>query len=414
MRIKLSFLYAFILCITGSSIADESDVEIRPSGFAYYQIGQIERQSPSSNEAVAKPFEQKFSGRLTLEAVVKNQLRIIVGAEGCLEANLHDNAKKYRFDLKEAQGIYSFGDPERPWLQVASGYFPFKYNPEARNLGEYLFRTGTYPGFIITDFDNAKTRLMGFRVTGSILENTLNMHLLFTSEYMTNPYFDYSLSFLAGYKLPNNLVDVGGGVCLARLIPVVPDKTTKPSDIVLDEQNRPVVENGDTLRYTFKGTKVMARLTLDPKVLLPFSDIFGENDGKLYGEIAILGTKNYGTEYPEITERMPIMFGFNVPTFKIMDVLSFEAEYYGSDPEKKLDIPRGGSPKPDLYPYGASRTPWKWSFYAQKTITQGFAVKGLIGRDHFRNLNAGGNYDTIERMNGPGDWHYKLRIMYSF
>jgi len=44
--------------------------------------------------------------------------------------------------LKESQGIYSFGDLDQPWLQLAAGYFPFKYNPQASNLGEYLYRSG--------------------------------------------------------------------------------------------------------------------------------------------------------------------------------------------------------------------------------------------------------------------------------
>ncbi len=57
---------------------------------------------------------------------------------------------------------------------------------------------------------------------------------------------------------------------------------------------------------------------------------------------------------------------------------------------------------------------WKWSVFVQKTIIKGWTVKGLIGRDHYRGYNNVGNYDAVERMNGPGDWHYKLRVMYSF
>jgi len=69
--------------------------------------------------------------------------------------------------------------------------------------------------------------------------------------------------------------------------------------------------------------------------------------------------------------------------------------------------------KPDPYT-GQVRSYFKWSIYGVKTITKGLALKGLIGRDHFRGTDPVGNYDPDDRMNGPYDWHYKLRIMYSF
>ena len=38
--------------------------------------------------------------------------------------------------------------------------------------------------------------------------------------------------------------------------------------------------------------------------------------------MAILGLKDYPYWYDNIKDRMPLMFGFNFPTFKIVDVLS--------------------------------------------------------------------------------------------
>jgi len=46
--------------------------------------------------------------------------------------------------LTEATFMYSLGDLSRPLLKVTVGYFPIKYNMNSRNLGEYLFRSGTY------------------------------------------------------------------------------------------------------------------------------------------------------------------------------------------------------------------------------------------------------------------------------
>ena len=58
--------------------------------------------------------------------------------------------------------------------------------------------------------------------------------------------------------------------------------------------------------------------------------IFGSEDLKIYGEMALIGVKNYPGWYERPEERMPIMAGFNFPTFKILDVLSIEVEYYGT------------------------------------------------------------------------------------
>ena len=99
----------------------------------------------------------------------------------------------------------------------------------------------------------------------------------------------------------------------------------------------------------------MARLSVDPKGFLPsgFKDMCGNEDFKIYAEAAILGftnitaykdsmdpntglpvpgkfaidsSKNY---YSRISQRIPVMFGFTLPTFKLLDYLSAEWEWYG-------------------------------------------------------------------------------------
>lgn len=416
MHLKMCLLITALFFIMQAAKAEEneSSIKITPSGFAYYQIGQIESYTPDDGSLPDKMFDQHFNGRLTLSAVINQKLRIVVGAEGELGyTGVKDLATKMIFLLKEAQGIYSFGDPENSHLQITAGYFPFKYNPESSTLGEYLFRSGAYPGYVITDFDFAKARLMGFNLAGTLFEN-LHLNALFTSEYREPPFFDYSLSFLAGYKLPNKILDFGAGIDFNRLIPIDPSKTTDHDYPVLDNQGNQVFENGDSVFYTKIGTKVMGRLTFDPKPFLPFADLFDSSDFKIYGEFAILGLKNYGAYYPDIYQRIPAMVGFNVPCFKTIDLVSLEFEYYGQNPAYIANMPASASQAyPDHYS-GSVRSYFKWSVFGVKTITKGLAVKGLIGRDHFRGTDPVGNYDPADRMNGPYDWHYNLRIMYSF
>jgi len=53
-------------------------------------------------------------------------------------------------------------------LSLSAGIFPFKYNPDVRNLGEYLFRGPVSPGFLITAFDFQYATLSGFNLNSSI------------------------------------------------------------------------------------------------------------------------------------------------------------------------------------------------------------------------------------------------------
>ena len=82
--------------------------------------------------------------------------------------------------------------------------------------------------------------------------------------------------------------------------------------------------------YTLAGTKLMARASFDFKPLFKsFADQFlGPNDLRIYSEAAILGLKNYPVYYDDLSKRIPIMVGFNVPTFKVFDVLALEVENY--------------------------------------------------------------------------------------
>jgi len=415
MSLRSVFFIAGLLFIRQAILAEDSNIKITPSGFAYYQIGQIESYTPNDGSLMDKMFDQHFNGRLTLSAVINEKLKIIVGGESQLASTGSTDIGQAitPFILKEAQGIYSFGEPGNSYLEIEAGYFPFKYNPESSNLGEYLFRSGAYPGYVITDFDFAQARLMGFNVSSILFEN-LHLNLLLTSEYREPPFFDYSLSGLVSYKFLNKILDFGAGMDFNRLIPIVPSLTTNPASIVLDKNGNVVMEDGDTLRYTKIGTKIMGRLTFDPKPLLPFAYLLAPSDFKVYGEFAILGLKNYGAYYSDISQRIPVMVGFNVPCFKTIDLISLEFEYYGQNPAYIANMPSASSKvTPDPYS-GNVRSYFKWSVYGMKTLTKGIALKGLIGRDHFRGTDPVGNYDPDDRMNGPYDWHYNLRLMYSF
>ena len=117
------------------------------------------------------------------------------------------------------------------------------------------------------------------------------------------------------------------------------------------------------------------------------------------------------------------MLGFNIPTFKIMDVLSFEAEYWDHDFANSYTnvYYEGLPPNPVLYSesghdqkYGG---PWYWSVYAQKTILENLTFKLQFARDHTvieTSLTGRSTGDPQEAMDGRGNWSWMFKIEFGF
>lgn len=211
------------------------------------------------------------------------------------------------------------------------GYFPFKYNPQSTNLGEYLFRSGTYPGWLVTGFEKSidRPKLAGVHLShvfGSAVQ--LKQDLIVNTELDMYPYHDINVTYIATPSL-GRIANFGLGVQLSRLIVVDPPKTTIGKDPRYHNKERPLYEprigyidtaSNDTILYTFKGIKLIGRASVDVKEFFDGenNDFFGKEDLKLYGEAALLGVKNYPGWYNNPLERIPMMVGFNWPTNQLL------------------------------------------------------------------------------------------------
>jgi hypothetical protein len=306
---------------------------------------------------------------------------------------------------------------------VGFGYFPFKTNPDAKNLGDYLFRTGTYPVYVINTFNRPYARLLGFHAS-STLFNDLHQDLLLTSSNLIPPLVDFSLSYLVSYSL-FKVLDVGAGISFAHLFPIDNSITTP-----LDQTTSYVDANGATQHYTFAGTKPMVRFAIDPKPLIPW-DGFGKDDFRLYGEICVTGWDNYVNHdstkkeidkyYENRNDRTLWMLGFNVPTCKVLDVLSGELEWFPNRyPNSGFYISGQNSaslPRPNPSPsVGDDKVyPLFWSVYAKKTIVKNCALIIQLAHDHMRptsnNLQYQYTEDVLERK---GDWWWAFRLNVSY
>lgn len=313
------------------------------------------------------------------------------------------------------------------------GYFPVKYNPEVRNLGEYLFRSGTYPGYLNSGFElSDKEKLLGLhgRYKYDINEKSdFRTDMWFTNECRDFPIHDFTLSAILTLNL-SRFFEIGAGLSYAHMITfdkasVEPATDTNRMKSAVAREWAQIYDtlNDDTINATFRGMKGMVRFSLDPKAFSG-ETILGKEDLKIYGEFAWIGMKNYPIYYDKPLERMPVMFGLNIPTFKILDVLSCELEYYKSPyvntaenvwiKRSPLPYTNGLSPDSILIKHDDD---FKWSIYAAKTFKR-IKISGQIASDHI--LKAGyvpgpptqGVYREI--CPRSKDWYWMLRVMYSF
>jgi hypothetical protein len=355
--------------------------------------------------------------------------------------------------LREVRGIYTLGDPEQFSFQVNVGKWHYKYNPEAHNLGEYLFRGNSYPTWYETKFDDPTSPLMGFLLSTNINTKIFKpqLDIMLTSETVKYPMQDWSLSGIASFKLFDfwgygDLLGMGAGICFDRIFSKDPFYTT-PSEGNPGQQNLyyadtlydtigidpitllPIIETSlaNEKNYTFAGTKATFRFCLDPKVFFDWEKIFTEDDLKIYAEFAVLGFKNYpDVESPADTanfisnyyafreDRMPRMIGINVPIFPffhIFDVVSVELEWFNTPYIQGYEEAfKKGWPKP--VEKDIKNTKFYWSVYAKKDLGP-FTFVTQFARDHMRPVVLNFNYtEWNDVLVESSHWWWSVKIQF--
>jgi hypothetical protein len=344
--------------------------------------------------------------------------------------------------LADAEGIISLGNKEAFAFNAAVGIMPFKYDENVKNLGEYLFRTGVHPAYIQTSFDYPYAILTGVRLNAEMF-NHLSLDVLFTQETQIIPMNDWSLTVLSGYNVPG-LLEIGAGIMFDRLVPVAG---------ILDHpvsQDTFYTRSGALDTLSWGGTKLMARIAVDPKGMLPsaISQFFGKEDGKIYAEAAVLGVQSFSAYkkatdsnrvvvpgqyvidstmnfYSDIKQRIPVMAGFNVPTFKLLDYLSVEVEWFGWQYSPSLYNYQNlvyTLPKP-LIPQDVKTgqrllytkdNAWKYSFNFRKTMWGHLSMIGQIARDHTRHDAYYSSFASPEEVFVQKDqWGWWLKLQYN-
>jgi hypothetical protein len=442
---KRIILCTMALFFFGTALfSDDQDVTITPIGYGSLEVGQIGKgyfKQPSNltTNQIEHVWQQRAFCDLGFKALLQQRLEIEVTGEGLIAystpqiGNLPTTMQfRQFFYIKSANAQYPFGNREDPYLLLQLGYFPFKYNPDTRNLGEYLFRTNTYPLVIYSDFDYPQADLLGVRVHVQLFDKKLTNDLLLHSETRGVPEQLWSVSDIVGSEL-FGIFSLGAGVSLAHYLDVYQGKGYltqwadryygDPRKLAADEQ-RPYIDTiigSDTSYFDWKAIKTMVRFSIDPKKLIPL-EIFGKNDLKLYAEGDIIGLKNYVRYYRHIEDRTLAIAGFNLPGFNIIDLISIEGEYCAnrlyaySDERYFSSVP---VPLPITYSsINLSRNPWRWSVYMKKTLLNDHVgIIAQVARDH-KKINF--NYfdktymSFIETLPDGDNWWWTFKTEFKF
>ena len=425
-----------VLILTGFCMADSTSTHnwnLKQSGFLGLEGGEIVKgiQDPphaTHGREIEKSWQERLLFNYGNELALSERMRLFMTIE-CqmsfsypydLIATYEIHQPQFSFYPDRAEAVYSFGDLSAPYLQLGFGYFPFKTDPDAKNLGDYFFRTGTYPVYVINTFNRPYSRLLGLRASSTLFID-LHQDILLTSSNLLPPLVDFSLSYLVSYSL-FKVMELGAGISFCHLFPV-DDKITTPQN---PQSNSYIDKNGKTQYYTFAGTKPMVRFAIDPKPLIPW-DGFGKDDFRLYGEACVTAWENQSNSdtsgggandfYGKRSDRALYLLGFNVPTCKVLDVLSGELEWFPNRyPNSGVNMFGSNSqvlPTPNLFPSeGMGKVyPLYWSIYMKKTIVDKFSVILQFARDHMRpisnNLPLQYSEDVLERK---GDWWWAFRL----
>lgn len=425
----------------------QSQPNLTLGGGAQVSLGRIEASSDTSTYHYSGNRLMAAAAQLNLRSEFGERLAVSVGM-GIIQrhyplGSIGNNGGRTPFlgspTIINADFTYAWWNSDQARLALTGGYFPFTYNSDIKNLGLYLLRGPVYPGILISGFETKHTKPVA-NTLGIDLHHRIGgfeQHFLVNCENELYPLFDLSPAYIASMRF-GEAFKMGAGINFYHLLPISP-KLTSPDSFAYDGSDLPSQYNGDpntrtwiyvdtvmndTTYLSFRGTKLMAYASFDPKAFFS-SNALGPEDLRLYGEIALIGldrSKAYRRIYGSYVQRMPVLIGFNLPAFHWLDHLSLEVEWYGS--RVKDDLARYQSttgayhsplPVENRDSLNLVRDDWKWSLHAQKTLGQ-VRLSGQVANDHSRSggtlTSPGSEWQAF--FNAPKDWYWMLKAGFFF
>jgi hypothetical protein len=452
MRLKLQSYPMLLLGALGLASAQDS-LEIKYKGSAWFQAGRIMHSSDSllngglNNNlnrnwieaagaviSISNKFGPDWEGSMGIGALQATNARGDVSVAN----NWYPTWSPF---VTDARVTYNKAFPASQKLQFNLGFFPYNYNPEAKDLGVYLLRGYAYPGTPVSGFEARGTTgaanifgaMAGYSIGG------LKNDLLLISETEDRPYFDFSVADVLSWQATPGF-QVGAGVNLYRVLPRFKKNDSPGKDCLnavsqyaqIDPDDNEICYELDTLSVdtvagtavvdtilgSISATKLMARFRWDPKALFGLDGVWGKQDLVLYGEVGVLGTQYYKKYYNDIKRRMPVMLGFNLPAFGYLDKFGLEVEYYASKNFADYGKATTSYSWVPRVVTGANeaRDDWKWSLYFSKVVLGHLRLSGQVANDHLRMFGPPdiGLVSYAEVLTTPKDWYWIVKSTYFF
>jgi hypothetical protein len=272
-------LLAIGLNATHSIGQDSLGLDFRTTGYFMSDGGYIsETEEGAAGTKWKDEYFTSLTGGLRLLAKPSEHFRFVVNPElrshnilPILPGNqTGEKAQKTQYEiyLEEAKGTWDLAAPgpdSRFSGKLNFGYMIHVDNPDAKVLGNYLFRSLIYPGTLFTKMDNTGAYLFGLHGSLDMLGGNFRNNFFILSEMQKYPFFDVSLAYSGSYLL-GRFAEVGLGVNAKSLIPVRPSRTTpkgKEGQGLLDNTYKFVPFQTDTQVKNDSGV-VIKTITVAP------------------------------------------------------------------------------------------------------------------------------------------------------
>jgi len=216
-------------------VQDSSGIKIVPNGCAAMEVGEVVKGYDKNAGDISMVRYERIYLRTGLSAHLGEKTEFL----GSMEVKTFNEFPRlvklgatrrfyYYFYLTQAELSHRLVDDNGLRLDIGGGYFPYKYNNDARNLGEYLFRSTAYPQTLTTEFDFPFARLAGVyaRSAYSVGCHEFGLDILATTNTEWMAIGDVNLSMIALYNY-DRLFEIGAGVQFGSLISA-DTKTTTP------------------------------------------------------------------------------------------------------------------------------------------------------------------------------------------
>jgi hypothetical protein len=251
-----------------------SEITRKISVVGFVDVGQVVQGSFVTDDG-ANPalklggaFLNRDGIALTYNGSLKDRLHVNIGVGGLFWKPMPETSNpastriQFGPGISEASVQYDFQDN----LNWKFGFFGYDYNPDAKNLGEYLLRSEAYPTLIRTAgsggwvwMNDSKYKSMGTKFTWDLLDGNFRQDLVIFSEFNEVPIFDFSPSYVATFKA-GKAFEFGAGFSLHRYLPVKPSTTTpgRAANRYVEIDNFPAMPAindtvGQRFQLAFKG-----------------------------------------------------------------------------------------------------------------------------------------------------------------